>query len=166
MASRDSAKTTGLGPTAMGQDDKERQISPGCLASASLLLFQEYPGSPHEVMLAHFKDTLVQNPQLDCGGGGEKGDVEQRGKMHPSPQAPLCHVVVATQAVLDFEQQEGGHLCLHLAGGQQDVDGIHGQGVVIQEDFCSSQATSLVITLPLLVENPPHCSLHLTGRDN
>lgn len=47
--------------------------------------------------------------------------------MHPFPQAPLCQaVLVVTQAVLDFEQQERGHLSLHLAGGQQDVDDIHG----------------------------------------
>lgn len=150
----------------MGQDDKECQVLPGYVASASLLLLQECPGSPHEAMLAHFKDKLVQNPQLVYGGEGEKGDIEQRGKMQPSPPAPPCQVVVVTQAVLDFQQQERGGLCLHLTGGQQDVDDIHGQGVVIQEDFCSSQATGFVITLPLLVENPPHHLLHLMRRDN
>lgn len=49
-----------------------------------------------------------------------------------------------------------------MVSGQQDVDDIHGQGCVIQEDFCSGQAACFLVALPLLVEDPPHCSFHLT----
>lgn len=168
LTTKDSAGATSLGLAATGWDKEGCQVLAGWEVSVSspavFFLLQlgisRQLNASSKVMLARSKGMLGQKPPLECGGG-EKMMKSWGENETPPPDPPCWVVVVSTQAVLDLQQQKHCQLCLHLIGGQKDVDDIHGQRLIIKENFCSSQATGFFVALPLLVENPPHCSFHL-----